>query len=271
MTFVSKYTARIPDATGHIHYTAEDDAVWKRLYERQMGIVKDRASDVFMLGLQRLDMPVDHVPQCEEMNKRLSALTGWRVKPVAAIIPDEEYFDLLAHKYFPAASFIRLLEELDYLQEPDIFHEFYGHCPMLTDPICADFQERYGKLALKASAADRVQLMRLYWFTIEFGLIQESAGLRVYGGGILSSAAETVSSLIDPKALRVPFEDGLPAMRTPYRFDMVQPLYYVLNSFDQLYQLLHGDLLGLVHKAQDLGDFEPAFPPLSTQSTQAVC
>jgi len=271
MDFVSKYTAKQPDNTGHIAFSDEENNIWAILYERQMKIIVDRACPEFCLGLTKLDMPQHTIPQCEEINRRLYPASGWRVKPVAALIPEEEYFDLLANCYFPAASFIRLREELDYLQEPDIFHELYGHCPMLANQAFADFQQAYGKLALKASPIDRLHLMRLYWFTVEFGLIQTQAGLRVYGGGILSSAKETVSSLVDPTAIRIPFDDGLTALRTPYRIDMVQPVYFILADFQQLYKVLQGDLMGLVHQAQDLGDLPPHFPPVNTSQLDIKC
>lgn len=266
-----KYIAKKPDSTGHIPYTAEENETWAILYERQTKIIVDRACDEFVTGLQRLAMPTKTIPQCDEMNTRLHACTGWRVKPVAALIPEDEYFDLLAHCYFPGASFIRYREELDYLQEPDIFHEFYGHCPMLTNQAFADFQQAYAKLSLKASPEERLMLMRLYWFTVEFGLIETQKGLRVYGGGILSSAKETVSSLIDPDAIRIPFDNGLTALRTPYRIDMIQPVYFVLDSFEQLYEVLKGDLMGLVHQAQDLGDLPPQFPVADVDHSHVKC
>ncbi len=271
MNTTSKYTAKLPDTTGYIPYTDEENETWALLYERQSKIVVGRACDEFITGLQRLAMPSKTIPQCAEMNARLQACTGWQVKPVPALIPEDEYFDLLAHCTFPGASFIRYREELDYLEEPDIFHEFYGHCPMLTHQAFADFQQAYAKLALKATPDERLMLMRLYWFTVEFGLIQTAEGLKVYGGGILSSAKETVSSLVDPKAIRIPFDNGLTALRTLYRIDMVQPVYFVLDSFQQLYDVLHGDLMGLVHKAQDLGDLPPQFPAVVDNQSHVKC
>lgn len=267
----SKYVAKEPNSEGIIPYTVEENETWAILYARQKDIVIDRACNEFITGLEKLQMPQKNIPQCHEMNVRLQACTGWKVKPVAALIPEEEYFDLLANKTFPGASFIRTRAELDYLQEPDIFHEFFGHCPMLTDQAYADFQQAYGKLALDALPEDRIHLMRLYWFTVEFGLIQTTKGLRAYGGGILSSAQETVSCLIDKDAIRFPFGDGMTSLRTPYRIDMVQPLYFVLQSFQELYDVLSQDLIGKVHQAQDLGDLPPHFPPLELGDTNVNC
>ena len=176
-----------------------------------------------------------------------------------ALIPFDKFFELLANRRFPAATFIRTREEMDYLQEPDIFHEVFGHCPLLTNQAYADFTETYGKLGLNASHADRVMLARLYWFTIEFGLIQTAKGLRIYGGGILSSKEETVYCLESPEPQRKPF-DPIEALRTPYRIDIKQPVYFVLDNFDTLYKLIDMDLIGLIQQARKLGEFAPAYP-----------
>ncbi|MFN7098726.1 MAG: phenylalanine 4-monooxygenase, partial [Gammaproteobacteria bacterium] len=197
-----KYIAKTPDADGYIHYNDDENSVWRELFLRQQDIVRHRACDEFINGIQLLEMAADHIPQLPEMNQVLQRFTGWQVEPVAALIPNEEFFDLLAHKKFPAAAFIRNRDELDYLQEPDIFHEFFGHCPMLTDQVYADFTECYAKKTLQANDVDRAYLGRLYWFTIEFGLINTLNGLRIYGGGILSSKAETIYAVDSPEPLR---------------------------------------------------------------------
>lgn len=259
MTFSKKYIAKKPNIHGIIPYTPEENTTWQMLFTRQSNIVIDRACDEFIKGITLLNLSSSHIPQCPEMNKILQSLTGWSVQPVEAIIPAEEFFTLLANRTFPAASFIRRCEELDYLTEPDIFHEFFGHCPLLTDQAYADFMYDYGKKALQANDIDRTYLARLYWFTIEFGLINSAHGSRVYGGGILSSKEETVYAIDSPIPQRLALGDGLAALRTPYRIDILQPIYYVLEKYQDLYNLMQGDIIGLIHKAQDLGDFAPLF------------
>jgi phenylalanine-4-hydroxylase len=259
MTILCKYTAKIPDANGFVNYTPDENQVWHDLFVRQQAVVVNRGSDEFIHGIQLLNMAADHIPQLPEMNDILKHKTGWQVEPVPALIPNELFFELLANKKFPAATFIRHRDELDYLQEPDIFHEFFGHCPMLTDQIYADFTESYAKKTLTASDADRAYLGRLYWFTIEFGLINTLKGLRIYGGGILSSKAETIYAVESPLPQRRPFGNGLDALRTPYRIDIMQPIYYVIENYRDLYDVMQKDLFGLIHQAQDLGDFEPQF------------
>jgi phenylalanine-4-hydroxylase len=196
-------------------------------------------------------------------------MTGWSVAPVEALISFEHFFELLANKQFPAASFIRVPEELDYLQEPDIFHELFGHCPMLTDPTFADFTHEYGKLGLHATPKERAYLARLYWFTVEFGLIQTAQGLKIYGGGILSSYGETLYALDSDIPERKPF-DILTMLRTPYRYDIMQTIYYVLNSLDDLYQIMQQDLKALIQQAITMGMLPPTFPPVKIEVEEEV-
>ncbi len=173
---------------------------------------------------------------------------------------------MLANKQFPVATFIRTREEFDYLQEPDIFHEVFGHCPLLTNPAFAHFTHTYGKLGLAASKEDRVYLARLYWFTVEFGLVKTREGLRIYGGGILSSPGETVYALESDTPQRHPLTP-LDALRTPYRIDIMQPLYYILDQFDDLFSLAEMDIMSLVTEAKKLGLYEPLFPPKEKQAS----
>jgi phenylalanine-4-hydroxylase len=266
MKFQSQYQAKHPDAQGYIDYTNTEHETWSILFNRQVELVQSRACETFLTGIKWLSMSGEHIPQCPQMNEAFKKTTGWSVKPVEAIIPADEFFSLLSERIFPAAAFIRSREALDYIQEPDIFHEFFGHCPMLTDPVYADFMEKYGKIALKASPEDRNYLARLYWFTVEFGLIYDKTGLRIYGGGILSSKNETIYSLESTIPQRKPLDDGLSALRTPYRIDILQPIYYTIESYHTIYDIMDNDILGLIHQAQDLGDFEPLFdPPLHIQ------
>lgn len=256
----TSYVAKPVDANGFAEYTDEENAIWSILYHRQLPLVRGRACDEYMHGLDLLNLSKDKIPQCPDVTHALKDVTGWALEPVPALIPFDKFFHLLATKRFPAATFIRKREELDYLREPDIFHEVFGHCPLLTNQAYADFTETYGKLGLKADHKDRVMLARLYWFTIEFGLIKTKSGLRTYGGGILSSFSETAYSLESDIPLRKPF-DPLEVLRTPYRIDIMQPIYFVIESFDTLFNLIDMDLIGLIHKARELGEYAPIYPP----------
>ena len=257
---MTKYVSKQPNAEGLIEWTSDEDSTWSTLIERQTEIVKTRASKEFLEGLERIQFSRKNVPQHHVINQRLKNFTGWQVEIVPALIPAKEFFTLLANKKFPAASFIRIPEELDYIQEPDIFHEFYGHVPLLTFKEYANFMEEFGKLSLNAAPKDRSRLFRIFWFTIEFGLLNTSQGVRAYGGGMLSSIHETVYSVESSVPKRLPF-DTLNALRTPYRIDIPQPLYYVLNRFEDIYGILDQDIMGLLQKSKELGDFEPLFEP----------
>ncbi|CUS49097.1 MAG: phenylalanine-4-hydroxylase PhhA [Idiomarinaceae bacterium HL-53] len=256
----SKYVSKTPDEHGIIHWSNDDNQVWHDLVARQLEIIPGKACDEYMRGLELLDLPKDSIPQLGEINKVLSETTGWQVARVPALIPFDEFFRLLANKEFPVATFIRTREEFDYLQEPDIFHEIFGHCPLLTNPAFAHFTHQYGRLGYAASPKERVYLARLYWFTVEFGLLETEKGLRIYGGGILSSPGETVYALESDKPERVPLKP-LDALRTPYRIDIMQPIYYTLRDVNQLFEISDMDIMALVHEAMELGLFEPKFPP----------
>ncbi|WP_017937718.1 phenylalanine 4-monooxygenase [Zestomonas thermotolerans] len=255
----TQYVARQPDATGFIHYSEAEHGVWQTLIERQLQVIEGRACQEYLDGIEQLALPHERIPQLAEINRVLESTTGWRVARVPALIPFQTFFELLADKQFPVATFIRTREELDYLQEPDIFHEIFGHCPLLTNPWFAEFTHTYGRLGLAASKEERVYLARLYWMTVEFGLVDTPQGRRIYGGGILSSPKETLYCLSDvPEHL--PF-DPLEAMRTPYRIDILQPLYFVLPDLERLFSLAHEDIMSLVHQAMRLGLHAPKFPP----------
>lgn len=281
----SSYQSQPPDAAGVVPYTDAEHAIWAELHARQTAAIRHTACDEFLHGLDLLKLPADHIPQLGDVSARLRRETGWEVAAVPALIPFSEFFALLASKRFPAATFIRRREHLDYLEEPDIFHELYGHTPLLTHPGFAAFTETYGRIGLAAAKEDRVFLARLYWFTVEFGLIGSAnalngvsaAGasatgngrtgdgrarhgtLKIYGGGILSSPGETAYAISDAPQVK-PF-DLLEVLRTPYRIDILQPLYYVLDSFEDLHALTRVDLLAAVAEARRLGLHAPLFPP----------
>jgi phenylalanine-4-hydroxylase len=255
----TQYVARQPDENGFIHYSDTEHQVWNTLITRQMKVLEGRACQEYFDGIEQLGLPTERIPQLGEINQVLGATTGWSVAQVPALIPFQTFFELLASKRFPVATFIRTPEELDYLQEPDIFHEIFGHCPLLTNPWFAEFTHTYGKLGLAASKEQRVYLARLYWMTIEFGLVDTPQGRRIYGGGILSSPKETVYSLSGEPEHQV--FDPLEAMRTPYRIDILQPLYFVLPQLKSLFELAHQDIMGMVQRATALGLHAPKFPP----------
>jgi phenylalanine-4-hydroxylase len=256
----SKYQAKVVDSNGFIDYSEPEHEVWSLLYERQMDLLPGRVCQPFLDGLEALSLPSDHIPQPKSLSKRLSALTGWEIEPVPALINFDRFFNLLSQRRFPAASFIRTREDLDYLQEPDIFHEVFGHVTMLTNQAFADFTESYGRAGLAASPADRVLLARLYWFTVEFGLIRCDQGLRICGGGIASSPGETLHAIESTQPIRRPF-DPIEALRTPYRIDVFQSVYYVLDCLSDLFELANTDLMSLIRKARALGPLTPTYPP----------
>jgi phenylalanine-4-hydroxylase len=259
MEFVSSYVSRAPDKQGYVVYSEEENTVWSTLYKRQMEVLPGRACDEYLRGLELLELKQDSIPQIPEVNQCLNDLTGWGVEPVKALISAREFFELLAQRLFPAATFIRREEELDYIKEPDIFHELFGHCPMLTNPVFADFVQDYAQKVLTMDEKDWPLMQRLFWFTVEFGLIQTTQGLRVYGGGILSSIGETVYSVESDIPIRVLF-NPLVAFRTPYRIDMLQPVYFVIQNYQQLYDFIHSDVDNILKKVRELGEFPPTFP-----------
>ncbi len=259
----STYTAKTPDAQGNIHYSDDEHAVWADLIVPQRELVQRYACPEYIEALARLDLPDDHIPQCSEVSAALRDHTGWQVVPVPALIDFEAFFQLLAAKRFPAASFIRRREEMGYLQEPDIFHEIFGHAPLLTDPRYAAFVEAYGKTGLSAAHKDRVALARLFWFTVEFGLLARGDGYEVYGAGIVSSRDE-IGYAVDSTAVeRRPF-DVVEVLRTPYRIDILQTVYYTIDSFEQLYALADMDLIECIHKARSLGMHPPTYEVADT-------
>jgi phenylalanine-4-hydroxylase len=239
---MANYVAKKPDQNGIIHFTEVENNTWSRLLERQMKVVQQRACDEFIWGLEKLNFPKDRIPQCHEVSEVLQAATGWTVAPVDAIIPLSEFFRLLSNRQFPAASFIRKPEDFDYLPEPDIFHEYFGHCPLLTNPAYADFVHWYGQSVLDMPKQLQSVLGRLFWFTIEFGLVQTELGLRVYGGGILSSFTETVYALEDQNVDRLEF-NLLKILNTTYRYDQIQTQYFVIKNLDQLFTLKNQSII----------------------------
>ncbi|MCF8777793.1 phenylalanine 4-monooxygenase [Vibrio sp. IRLE0018] len=260
---MSHYQSRSVDSQGHVAWSAEEDAIWHDLVTRQLSVIENRACLAYLDGLKLLKLPQERVPQLPEINKVLQSTTGWRVEPVPALINFDRFFTLLANKQFPVATFLRTREEFDYLQEPDFFHEIFGHCAMLTNPDFATFTEKYGKLGLRATPKQRAYLARLYWFTVEFGLVKENDELKIYGGGVLSSPGETLYALDDERPLRSQF-DLQTVLRTPYRIDIMQPIYFVLDDISNLFELSQKDLIHAVDNAMLAGLLPPLFKPKET-------
>ena len=259
MASTSAYRAKQPGPDGRIRFDAGEDAVWRDLMARQMPLVGRCMAPPWLEGLARLDLPRDRVAQPVEVSARLMELTGWQVAPVPAVIGFGRFFDMLARKVFPAASFIRSREDFDYVKEPDIFHEIFGHAPLLTDPRFAAFSQAIGRAGVAADPGDHVWLIRAYWFTIEFGLTRIDGEIRALGAGLASSPGELVASLEDSEAERRAF-DLIDLLRTPYRIDIHQPIYYVLEDLDVLFDLAERDLSADVARARALGLFAPTYP-----------
>lgn len=269
------YLSHQPDSQGHIHYSDDENAMWQALLTRQAKQIPNRACSAYLEGLEKLNLPSTHIPQLHDIDEILQATTGWQTAAVPALISFGKFFKLLANKRFPVATFIRRFEDMDYIEEPDVFHEIVGHCPLLTHPAFAAFNETYGKLGLDASKEERWFLARLYWFTIEFGLVgSHPDNRRIYGGGILSSPSETIYTLNGSDTLQQSNHqqqpqnqpehrafDLLDVLRTPYRIDHIQPIYYVIDDLDALFDIVDSDIMGKVKQAMALGLFEPTYAP----------
>jgi phenylalanine-4-hydroxylase len=236
-------------------FGADEHTMWDRLFARQSEMLPGRAADAFLRGLDVLKLSKPGIPDYRELNARLMAATGWQVVAVPGLVPDEVFFEHLANRRFPAGNFIRTPEQLDYLQEPDVFHDVFGHVPMLADPVFADYMVAYGKGGLRSLGFDALDhLARLYWYTVEFGLIRQPEGLRIYGAGIVSSYAESVFALDDPSPNRLGF-DVMRVMRTEYRIDDFQQNYFVISSLDHLLKVtVETDFAPLYAKLEELPD-----------------
>lgn len=232
-------------------YTPEQHALWRRLYQRQAKLIPGRACDVFIESLELLNIG-DGIPRFEESSALLFKATGWTLVAVPGLVPDHVFFEHLASRRFPVTVWLRDPEEFDYIVEPDVFHDFFGHVPLLFNPIFADHLQDYGKGALKAMKLDGLSMLaRLYWYTVEFGLIQSPEGLRVYGAGILSSGGEIEHCLSSKAPLRLPF-DVERVMRTLYKIDSYQETYFVINDFKQLFDDTAPDFTPLYARLKDL-------------------
>jgi phenylalanine-4-hydroxylase len=237
-------------------YSKEEHNRWDLLFARQMKLLPTRACDAFLEAQARLELSRSGIPDFVDLSRRLSALTGWNVVAVAGLIPDDAFFEHLANRRFPAAAFIRPEAELDYLEEPDVFHDVFGHVPLLADPAYARFLEAYGSGGRRALRRGQLHnLARLYWYTVEFGLMRIKKGLRIFGAGIMSSPAETLFSLENSSPNRVLF-DLERVMRTKYIISDFQQIYFVIESFEQLLHDCDRDFGPLYDRLRDAPDIE---------------
>jgi len=245
-------------------YTEADHDTYRRLYERQSALLPGLASQAFIDALPSLGVR-DRIPRFDEINERLRPATGWEIVAVPGLIPERPFFDLLAHRRFPVTDWIRMPEEFDYIVEPDVFHDLFGHVPLLFNPVFADYVQRYGQGGLKAHDLGAGELLsRLYWYTIEFGLIREPQGLRAYGAGILSSSGELRHSVSSPRAQRIAL-DLVRCMRTRYKIDDYQATYFVIDSFEQLFEMTAPDFTPIYETVRSLGEL-PADASIASDS-----
>jgi phenylalanine-4-hydroxylase len=226
-------------------YTEEDHATWRKLFSTQAATLPGRACNEFIAGLHGLDMATGGIPRFDDLSKLLESATGWRIVAVPGLVPDDVFFGLMASRRFPVTWWIRKPDQMDYLKEPDVFHDVYGHVPLLMNPVFADYMQAYGEGGLRSGKFHALtKLARLYWYTVEFGLINTADGLRIYGSGILSSRTESIYSLQNPVPNRLQF-DLKRVMSTKYRIDTFQKTYFVINSFHDLFNATTADFAPL--------------------------
>ncbi len=240
------------------NFTHENHVTWKKLFKRQTSLLKDRASQKILDGMHSLEICGDQIPTFEDLNSVLQEKTGFSIVPVKGFIPEDLFFGFLSQRKFPSTCFIREAHQMDYLEEPDIFHDVFGHIPLLVHPVFADFMELFGRKGLESIEKGFLKLAAaLYWFTVEFGLVQEQGHIKIYGAGILSSQGESVYALDDPTPQRLRFH-MIRAMKTLYRIDAFQTTYFVIESFEQLFRAL------LALNWDDLKEWCVTFPSINS-------
>ena len=250
-------------------YSAADHQIWATLFQRQRGLLPGRACSAFLDAQHALGMTSEAIPRFDQLNRHLRAATGWELIGVEGLLPEAVFFDHLAQRRFPVTWWIRRAEQLDYIAEPDLFHDLFGHVPLLMNPVFADYMQAYGAGGLRAQRefGDEalLNLTRLYWYTVEFGLIREPAGLRIYGAGIVSSKGESIHCLESPAPNRIGF-DLERVMRTRYRIDSYQKTYFVIDSFEQLFAATQQDFAPIYARVAGA----PAIPAGAVQDSDRV-
>jgi len=247
-------------------YTSEEHQRWTRLHERQMQVLPGRACDAFMDGLSVLDLHGEGIPEFRALNEQLLPISGWTIVAVPGLIPDNVFFDHLANRRFPAGNFIRSDAAFDYIEAPDVFHDIFGHVPMLTNQVFADYMQAYGQGGLRAMSLNNLDaLARLYWYTVEFGLIASPKGPRIYGAGIVSSPAESCFCLESPSPNRLGF-DLLRVMQTRYRIDDFQETYFEISDFNDLFRATSQDFAPIYKHLESA----PSYAPGETLSSDTL-
>jgi phenylalanine-4-hydroxylase len=252
--YVPVYTTSVVEQPWD-RYTETDHGVWATLFNRQRALLAGRASDAFLESQQAMGMAADRIPRFEDISRVLRAATGWELVGVEGLLPELTFFEHLANRRFPVTWWIRKPEQLDYLAEPDLFHDLFGHVPLLMNPVFADYMAAYGRGGVKAHALGPealVNLTRLYWYTVEFGLIRQPDGLRIYGSGIVSSKGESIHCLESPAPNRIGF-DLERIMRTRYRIDSYQKTYFVIDSYEQLIKATFPDFTPIYARLAEQG------------------
>ena len=249
-------------------YSADDHATWATLYARQREILPGRACDEFLQAQDAMGMTPDRIPKFADLNQVLQAATGWTLIGVEGLLPELDFFDHLANRRFPVTWWIRRPDQIDYIAEPDLFHDLFGHVPLLMNPVFADYMQAYGQGGVKAHGIGPEalqQLTRLYWYTVEFGLIRQADGLRIYGSGIVSSKGESIHCLESAAPNRIGF-DLERIMRTRYRIDTYQKTYFVIDSFEQLMDATRPDFTPIYARLAN----EPTHPAGSVLDSDTV-
>ena len=247
-------------------YSKTHHKVWESLYNRQMDLLPGRVCDEYLEGVQALEINAYEIPRFEKLTEILKPRTGWEIVAVPGLIPSKPFFSLLANRKFPVTNWIRKPEEMDYLEEPDLFHDLFGHVPLLTNPVFGDYIAAYGRGGLKALGLEALKyITRLFWYSVEFGLINTPSGLKIYGAGIVSSRGETLYALDSNSPHRVGF-DVMRMMQTEYRIDDYQETYFVIENFDQLFDATRPDFTPYYEELRSKSTLDPSF----VQSTDTI-
>ena len=254
----SNYIAKTWDSEGIVSYSADEHSIWRDLIHCQLQHIPKYCCQEYLEAVKQIQFPTDYIPQCSDVSEQTYPQTKWQLIPVPALISFGKFFEMLYRRQFPAAAFIRRRDEFEYLQEPDIFHELFGHAPMLLNPHIARLTHAIGKAGLAAKPEDYSWLARLNWFTMEFGLLKSEDGFKAFGAGLCSSISELDYSVNSDIPERKPF-DVIELLRTPYRIDIHQPIYFVLDNLEQLSELAEENLLDLVKQAKKAGLHQPTY------------
>lgn len=244
-----------------MRYSIDHHKLWQYLYITQKNNLETIACPAFMTALQKINLPIDYIPQIEEVSRNLFEYSGWRIKEVDGLIENECFFDMLKHKTFPSTTYIRNNDEIELSKSPDIFHELFGHCPLLTSDDYSVLMQKFGDVALQLDKVGKKFIQRLFWFTLEVGLIRTNQGVKIYGGSLLSSSLESFRSIYSTSPIRKTY-NVVNIFRTPYRADLAQQIYYIIEDVDAIFNFLCdiSYVKKCIEQACTLGEFAPLFP-----------